>query len=87
MLNINKVEHESDYWDKEIEIGRIEKSESTDIVISACAKGDNKSVNVREWFIKNNEWKPGKNGICIKLENAVDFQQALQLAIDELNNM
>lgn len=87
MINETMKKVDSDYWDAEVEIGRIEKSESTDIVISACRKSGKNYLNIREWYVKKDEWFPGRNGITFKMEDVPDVMTGIQKAMEQLNHM
>lgn len=78
---------EQDYYAEQYEVARIEKSESVDIVITACTgKKGEKIVGIREWFLKNDQWNVGKAGINIRVDLASDLTTAINEAVRYLSN-
>lgn len=86
-VNYTRTEVEQNFYAKQFEIGRVSKNKSTDIVISACVdKKGNELISIREWYVQNEEWKPAKSGINIKLENLLDVCDCVEEAIKYLKD-
>ena len=86
-VNYTRVEVEQDFYVEQFEIGRVSKNKSTDIAISACVdKKGNKIISIREWYSQNEEWKPAKSGINIKIDNLLDVCDCVEEAMKYLKN-
>lgn len=71
----------TDFWDSSEKIGEVQKNDRAKYVIEACVKGDRHFANVREWYLSknDNDWHPGKAGICIPVED--DIARACLIAM------
>lgn len=74
---------DSSYYDKEILVGEFEKSETKKVRISVGYKGENNAaINIREFYKdRNDEWRPGKQGILVNDEEIEDLIKGLQEAL------
>lgn len=58
------------FWDQEIEVGSVGKNQKGDeIKIKLVSKNNREFVDVRTWYMKDGELKPGK-GISIPVDSA-----------------
>lgn len=61
-------------WDNYAIIGEVFKSSSIKFVIAAGIRDGVRYINIREFYLRkrDNEWKPGRDGITVPLKIPVD---------------
>ena len=87
-------------WDNYKEIGEVRKSEAIKLVVAAAYRDGVQYINIREFYLrkKDNEWRPGRDGITIPVVIPVNegkelvhsyetFVEVLAKAVDELSTM
>lgn len=84
MVEKMNVEVESNFYDKETIVAEVEKSDTQKIRISVGERKNMNYVNVREFYEKDGEWLPGKNGLCVNDEVIEDLVEGLKFALEEV---
>lgn len=85
-MKIENKEIESSYYDKEVLIAEIEKSETKRIRITYGEKKSNAYVNLREWYLDTtDEWRPGKQGMTVNYELLDEILEALNYIKEEMD--
>lgn len=80
---INEI-HSSEFFDKELILAEIPKSETAKYVVTIGIRDAQKMVTMREFYLKDGVWKPTNTGFSLKMDYAVDLSTCMEEAIRKL---
>lgn len=86
-INFMEEPRRSDFFSKETVVAEVMKNEHTKYLVSVGVRGEDTLINIREFYLKDGEWRAGKSGMATKVDLMKEIALALDHAVKESEHL